>query len=347
MQSREGTPLGRMRTAFSQSRRLAAQRWMAVGPSDPETMARWRSPRRRSGGACGCGCGGVGEGLEVRADGLDVDHFSAMCPTSPERGGVRRVADGHARRTAPGHWYKHNKARAQADAVLPNYARWPWVLGPGEPQAVAPPRRFVPAAVRRAQLSPNRTSSRPGSPGWRPLDRTKSAHHWKHVAVHVVQPQLFGGYAPTRVVRPRSFPWRIAGRDVASEVGLVGGTVVGRLGEEKGNEHSSSERARLDMHIPIPPPSASGNKKPLPRFCSFSFSFRMNSCNVVPGYALDREQLQSSSEMSLTGVGLHRSARSGWGCRQAACTAPASHHAGRFESSLISVLTLLVPFQPM
>ena len=39
MQSREGMPLARGRNPLSQSRRLAAQRWMAVGPSEPQTMA--------------------------------------------------------------------------------------------------------------------------------------------------------------------------------------------------------------------------------------------------------------------------------------------------------------------
>src|SRR4051812_21441417 len=38
MQSREGTPLGRGRNCLSQSWRLAAQRWRAVGPSQPHTM---------------------------------------------------------------------------------------------------------------------------------------------------------------------------------------------------------------------------------------------------------------------------------------------------------------------
>src|SRR3954453_4201877 len=39
MQSREGTPLARARKPWSQSLRLAAQRWMAVGPSQPQTRA--------------------------------------------------------------------------------------------------------------------------------------------------------------------------------------------------------------------------------------------------------------------------------------------------------------------
>ena len=37
MQSREGTPLGSARNSLSQSRRFAAHRWMAVGPSQPHT----------------------------------------------------------------------------------------------------------------------------------------------------------------------------------------------------------------------------------------------------------------------------------------------------------------------
>src|SRR5271156_2161607 len=38
MQSREGIPLGSDRNVSSQSRRLSAQRWMAVGPSLPHKM---------------------------------------------------------------------------------------------------------------------------------------------------------------------------------------------------------------------------------------------------------------------------------------------------------------------
>ena len=38
MQSREGMPLGSERNCASQSRRFSAQRWMAVGPSQPQTM---------------------------------------------------------------------------------------------------------------------------------------------------------------------------------------------------------------------------------------------------------------------------------------------------------------------
>jgi hypothetical protein len=38
MQSREGTPLGKVKNCLSHSRRSEAQRWIAVGPSHPQTM---------------------------------------------------------------------------------------------------------------------------------------------------------------------------------------------------------------------------------------------------------------------------------------------------------------------
>ena len=100
MQSREGIPLGSDRKFSSQSRRLSAQRWMAVGPSLPHKMPHTaitticsqemfpipRMPR-------------VGERLEVRTNCFDV-HQVCCHASHPGRRQAGSTSDPRSRRCA-------------------------------------------------------------------------------------------------------------------------------------------------------------------------------------------------------------------------------------------------------
>ena len=127
MQSRDGMPLGNERTCTSQSLRFLAQRWMAVGPSQPHKMPAIQitmtSTKRCFAIAC---MPGIGERFEVRSNGLNIDQLGHKTFLVIE-------ASFTAKPTAP--WpfdrlptrCKDSDSHFFAQAPRPPiYARWPW-----------------------------------------------------------------------------------------------------------------------------------------------------------------------------------------------------------------------------
>src|SRR3990170_2485960 len=131
MQSREGTPLGSARNCWSQSRRFAAQRWMAVGPSQPHniphtTITITSTKRCLRFRVC------RGSESDSKYDPIDstLTHLVAIQRILPRGGRTRRaILDRATMRTPPQDKVYHIATHRASPRRLPIYARWPWGLG--------------------------------------------------------------------------------------------------------------------------------------------------------------------------------------------------------------------------
>src|SRR5262249_5608570 len=103
--------------------------------------------------------------------------------------------------------------------------------GKSEAEVEAPARRRAPEAVRRLAAG---AAVAPAAAPEHPARAHRGRSPLRHIALHVAQAQFIRrGRANPRWTSEILFIRRGAERIVAVEVGLIGGEVVARLGEEK------------------------------------------------------------------------------------------------------------------